>query len=130
MKNDDAAKKVVLDTNSLIYSVKSHVDLRDQITYLLGRSEILVPQCVIDELKGLSTGNIDARTAMGIVQRFMVVKSQGKGDVCVFNTAIENNAYVVTNDRNLAMKLHENGLRCLMFTARKTLAYWNFSSSR
>ena len=43
MKNDDVAKKVVLDTNSLIYSVKYHVDLRDQITFLLGRSEIIDP---------------------------------------------------------------------------------------
>ena len=127
MKNDDVAKKVVLDTNSLIYSVKYHVDLRDQITFLLGRSEIIVPQCVIDELKGLSTGNIGAKTALGIVNRFMVINSSGKGDLCVLNTALWLLAYVVTNDRNLAMKLHENGLRCLMFTARKMLAYWNFS---
>ncbi|WP_393970659.1 hypothetical protein OXIME_000884 [Oxyplasma meridianum] len=130
MKNDDFAKKVVLDTNSLIYSVKSHVDLLDQVTYLLGRCEIIVPKCVIDELRGLSTGNIDAKTALMMLQRFTVVESKGKGDLCVFNTALEIQAYVVTNDKNLAMKLHENGLRCMMFTARKMLTYWNFRSFR
>jgi rRNA-processing protein FCF1 len=127
VKNDDSAKNVLLDTNSLIYAVRSHVDLRDQVTYLVGRCEIIVPQCVIDELKGLSTGNINARTALGIVQRFITVQSEGKGDECVFNTAVKLHAYVVTNDRNLALKLHENDLRCLMFTAKKMLSYWNFS---
>ena len=130
MKNDDSAKKVVLDTNSLIYAVKSHVDLWDEITYLVGKCEIIVPQCVIDELRGLSSGNVNARTAIGIVQRFISVKSEGKGDVCVFNTAVELGAYVVTNDRNLAMKLHGKSIRCLMFTSKKKLAYWNANPIR
>jgi rRNA-processing protein FCF1 len=130
VKNDDSSKKVILDTNSLIYAVRTHVDLRDQITYLVGRCEIIVPQCVLDELKGLSTGNMSARTALGIVQRFIIVKSEGKGDECVFSTAVELDAYVVTNDRKLALKLHENGIKCLMFTAKKTLAYWNINTSR
>ena len=80
MKNDDSAKKVVLDTNSLVYAVKTHVDLRDQVTYLVGKCEIIVPQCVIDELRGLSSGNVNARTALGIVKRFITIESEGKGD--------------------------------------------------
>jgi hypothetical protein len=128
VKNDDSAKKVVLDTNSLVYAVKTHVDLRDQVTYLVGKCEIIVPQCVIDELRGLSSGNVNARTALGIVKRFITIESEGKGDDCVFNTAVGMGAYVVTNDRNLALKLHGSGLRCLMFTSGKKLAYWNINT--
>lgn len=129
MKNEDELKKVLLDTNSLIYMVKTHVDIREQILYLLGRSEIIIPQCVVNELRGLSSGNLNARTALGLIDRFKIMESEGSGDDCVLKMAVKSAGFVVTNDRDLAMKLQKIGIRCIMFTGRKKLAFWNIMES-
>ncbi|MCL5802206.1 MAG: hypothetical protein M1529_00100 [Candidatus Thermoplasmatota archaeon] len=129
MKNEDKPKTVVLDTNSLIYMVKAHLDLREQIPYLLGKSEIIIPKCVVNELIGLSSGNVDARTALGMIDRFKIVESDGSGDECVLKTAVKVDGIVVTNDRDLSLKLQKKGIKCVMFTGKKRLAYWNIKES-
>ena len=107
------APPLYLDTNSIIYSIKNRVDIRSIITGKSGIGKVQIPQCVIDELEGLSVRLPDARAGLMLASRFDHIPSTGKGDQCIIDLAVANGAIVLTNDRELIGLLRKKGVRVM-----------------
>ncbi|KQB33935.1 MULTISPECIES: PIN domain-containing protein [Acidiplasma] len=112
---------LITDTNSLIYSIKNRLDIRNAILNLPVAFEILIPECVIDELKGLSRTYWYAGAALKYSEYFNVIRSSGRGDDCILKTAEALNCYVLTNDRGLIQRLRSKNIRVLIFSQGKTI---------
>lgn len=114
---------VVLDTNSLIYSIKNRVDIENQLLAFPGINKIVVPMCVVAELTGLSNENNFARGALRLSARFEVIDSEGSGDECILETAKRHNAIVLTNDRNLISRLKKEKIRVISIRGSRRLDF-------
>ncbi|MEK6847635.1 MAG: hypothetical protein AABX50_00745 [Nanoarchaeota archaeon] len=95
-------KQVILDTSFILTAVKQKVDFFDNIE--LKGMQIVIPEQVIRELKGLGAG-----LALKIIQqnKFDLIKIPGKdADSAIINFAKENPAAVVaTLDLGLKKKI-------------------------
>lgn len=114
---------VLLDTNSLIYSIKNKVDLQKLSSVLPGTGQVFVPECVLSELRGLSEDNRYAKAALILAERFYSVRSTGTGDDCIVDVATELGAVVLTNDRGLIERLKKSGVRALSIRGGKTIDF-------
>ncbi len=92
---------IFVDTNSLIYAIRNRVDIRAQLLEFPEIRKILIPQCVLDELVGLSTHLPEASGALKMASKFQIVESEGSGDDCILNIALAYGAAILTNDREL-----------------------------
>ena len=102
---------IIVDTNSLIYAIRNRVDIRAQLLEFPEISKILIPQCVLNELVGLSTRLPEASGALKMASKFEVVDSQGSGDDCILNIALTSGAAILTNDRELTERARSKGIR-------------------
>ncbi|MCW6169107.1 MAG: PIN domain-containing protein [Thermoplasmatales archaeon] len=103
--------KIILDTNSLIYAVKKHIDLSNALFGIDEINGIIVPECVASELRGLSIRNPHARAALELISRFEIINSEGRGDDCILETARRLGAFILTNDRGLLTRAKSLGIR-------------------
>jgi rRNA-processing protein FCF1 len=102
---------IFVDTNSLIYAIRNRVDIRAQLLEFPEIRKILIPQCVLDELVGLSTHLPEASGALKMASKFQIVESEGSGDDCILNIALAYGAAILTNDRELTERARSNGIR-------------------
>jgi len=58
-----------------------------------------------------------------MAERFEVIHTQGKGDDCIIEKAIETGSAVLTNDRGLARRLKESGIRVISIRGGKTIDF-------
>ncbi len=115
--------KVILDTNSLIYSVQKHIDLGIVLFRIDEVTGILVPSCVGTELKGLASKNSYAKAALSLLGRFEVIASEGRGDDCILMTGKKLGAFILTNDKDLLLRAKSAGLRTLSIKANGTIGF-------
>lgn len=113
MKNHRKEIAVIVDTNTLIYSIKNKIDLKEKILDATQANRILVPECVLRELQGLSKSNYYAKAALLLADRFEKIESEGTGDECIIHCAEKIGGVVLTNDRELSSRIKEKGLRVL-----------------
>jgi len=92
-------KSVVLDTNALLMPFQFNINLDHEIRQLLGDVEVLVPSCVIAELKKLKVKESGA--ALSLAGKYKEVSTSRRGDEGVVEAAKEHRAAVVTNDQEL-----------------------------
>ncbi|UCE36633.1 MAG: DNA-binding protein [Thermoplasmata archaeon] len=111
---------VIMDTNALIMQMEYRIDIEDELTGLLGAHEILIPSAVIAELHGIN--NKFSKAALKFASRFRTLDSVKSGDEAILSLALKLKAVVVTNDRELRMKLKENDLRVIYIRQRSYLA--------
>ena len=116
-------KNVLLDTNSLIYSIKNRIDLRKQIAEIPEIGLAVIPQCVIDELRGLSHDVPEAKGALEVAGRFGIIESTGKGDECIISVALSSSSCILTNDRALILRAKELGVRTLSIRNEKRIQF-------
>ncbi|MEM0157025.1 MAG: hypothetical protein QXN26_03040 [Thermoplasmataceae archaeon] len=102
---------IIIDTNSLIYAIRNRVDIRSQLLSFPEISSIMIPQCVLNELSGLSSRIPEASGALKMAANFEHVDSEGSGDECVLNAAIARKAAILTNDRELRDRARAKGIR-------------------
>lgn len=114
MKKREKEIVIILDTNSLIYSIKNKVDIRDRIIAATSANRIVVPECVIRELEGLSASNYHAKAALLLSERFEKIESEGRGDDCIIKCAESVGGTVLTNDRELSSRLKAKGLGTML----------------
>ncbi len=117
------ASKVILDTNSLIYSLKNKADLSDLLYKLTEVSGIVVPKCVIMELERMSGDVIYARGALDLASRFQSIEGEGPADDCILDLAAKNMYFILTNDRELLKRARGEGIRTLSFKGRKRIDF-------
>ena len=84
---------------------------------------IMILDCVMDELRGLSASIPEARAALALVGTFETVSSEGRGDECIFRMAQKLGGIVLTNDRELVERLKKNGIRVVSIRSGKTIDF-------
>ncbi len=114
-------QKLLLDTNSLMYSIKNKIDIRTALLSIPMTFKIIVPKCVIDELVGLSKTFWYASAALEYSKNFDIIESNGIGDDCILNMAISMKCFVLTNDRGLINRLRSKNIRILMISQGKSI---------
>ncbi len=117
-------ENLILDTNALIYAIKNKIDIKIEITKLVQTFKILIPECVIYELNGLSKSNFYAKAALKYANNFNIIKSEGKGDECVHLMAKKLNAYVMTNDRGLIKILKNDEIKVIIIDNKKSFHFY------
>jgi len=90
---------VVIDSNALLMPFQFKIDLQSEIERLLGKTEIVVPSCVLEELSQMNLS--EAKGALKYAERFPVIRSKERGDRGIIEVAKERKAAVVTNDQEL-----------------------------
>ena len=101
---------IVVDSNALIYSVRYKTDIGKQLSSI-GFSRIIVPDCVINELHGLSTRINEARAAVAIADRFEKAAVTGACDTAIIGLAQSMKCALLTNDREMIMTAKEKLLK-------------------
>ena len=91
---------IVVDSNALIYSIKYKTDISRQLSNI-GFNRIIVPECVMVELAGLSDRVTEARAALAIASKFEKMSVSGKCDSAIVNLAQNMNCAILTNDKEI-----------------------------
>ena len=112
---------VLLDTNALTAPFVFHIDIQNEIRRLLGNIRVVVPYAVITELQELKEKEPNAKTALEYAGRFETIETPRTGDEAVLRCALENNAYVFTNDRALIRRLKDNKVPVLLVRKKQTV---------
>ena len=92
---------VVLDTNALLMPFEVGINLDLEVRNLLGDVRFVVPGPLIGELKHLAEDNRHAKAALALARTKEIVQSDAHGDDAVLEVALRENAYIVTNDKEL-----------------------------
>lgn len=120
---------VVLDTNALMMPVELDVRVFDELSRLLGGTELVVPRAIVSELRSLaeSGSGVEARAArVGLDlarDRCREIETEAStGDASIVELA--NAAmidYVVTNDRELRERVLAIGIPVIGVRGQNTL---------
>jgi rRNA-processing protein FCF1 len=119
-------KTVILDSSSIMMPFEYSINLEDELTRLLGKTNILIPKPIVDELIFLSKNGkgrkkLLAKPALELIKNYKIVDSEGKGDDSVLFLAKKINAIVVTNDRELRNRLKKESLQTIFLRGKKRL---------
>lgn len=114
-------KRVVLDANALMMPFQFGVNLDLELERLLGSFEALVPTSVIDELKLLATKNEAAKKALSLAQKYGRIESKGKADDVLLDIAKNQNAIIVSNDKDVIAGIKKEGLQYIRLRSRSHL---------
>jgi len=115
-------KKVLLDTNFLIDSVRFRIGLEEIGKLVDEQYKILTLDRVMEELK--SIGNKNAKTALKLIEieNIGIVKAKGKNvDKALIDFA-DKDTIVATNDTKLRERLKSLGIKTIYLRKRKYLA--------
>jgi len=112
---------VLLDTNALTAPFVFNIDIEKEVQRLLGNIPILVPYAVITELERLKVKEPHARAALEYARRFETIMTPRTGDEAIFACALENNAYVFTNDKELIRRLKKKKVPVLLVRKKQTV---------
>ena len=113
------AKKGVLDTNALLMVFQFGLHLESELERLLGIFEILIPSSVIAELRSINAPN--AKAALALTEKYHVMDVDGRGDEAVLDLAVQENAVLVSNDKELCRQAKEKGLEIVRLRQKKYL---------
>lgn len=111
------AKKVLLDTSFILTAVRENIDFIEEITFL--GLEIIVPEQVIDELKGIAKSKtLKSRSEAALALRIVDIPSlsrvalKGKNvDSGIVNFSKENpGAVIATMDKELKSRIKNQKL--------------------
>ncbi|MCQ2079544.1 MAG: twitching motility protein PilT [archaeon] len=72
-----------------------------EVRNLLGDVRFVVPGPLVGELKHLAETNRHAKAALALARKREIVPSESHGDDSVLEVALRENAYIVTNDKEL-----------------------------
>lgn len=110
---------VLLDTNALTVPFRFRIDIQMAILELLGAIPVKVPSAVLTELENLKGREPTAKAALKYAERFEVLPTPPTGDDAVLACALENDAFVFTNDRAFIKRLKEKNVPVLLVRKRQ-----------
>lgn len=117
------ASKVLVDTNSLLYSIEHRVDLKNLLQELPEVNGILVPECVHSELLAMSANRKYARGALELSEKFERIPGEGYADDCIIEIAKRERFFILSNDRDLVRRAREEGIRTLVIRGNKRVEF-------
>jgi rRNA-processing protein FCF1 len=114
---------VVADVNGLMMPFQFGFNLDAELTRLLGRYTIVVPESVVGELVNLSKRRAPAaRAGLGLAERSEVVPVAALNpDEAILSLAKERSGYVLTNDRGLISLLRKSRVPIIRMRGRNHL---------
>ncbi len=121
--NSGLASKVLVDTNSLIYSIEHRVNLRALLLELPEVKGIVVPECVHRELQALSSNVKFAMGALEFSEQFERVSGEGYADDCILEVAKKGHLFVLSNDRALLARAKEAGIRAITIRGNRKVEF-------
>jgi rRNA-processing protein FCF1 len=128
VRGDNKRRIVLLDTSAIFMIFEHSIRIQDELDRLLGLYEIKIIQDVYDEIYSLyisGTGKqqVLAKTALSFIKKFSIISNTSKKTVddTLFHTALSLSAIVVTNDRNLRMKLLDHGIDTICLRGKNHL---------
>lgn len=95
--------KVIIDTNSLIYSIENNIDIFD--FFESKGFEIIILNCVIKEIKKINAKKFKLISEI-ISNKNLKIKNNAEGhtDDIIIEIAKKNKSAILTNDRELKNK--------------------------
>ncbi|MEM5777211.1 MAG: PIN domain-containing protein [Candidatus Aenigmatarchaeota archaeon] len=113
-------KKILVDTNCIIYIVKNKIDFFEEINKLIQEPfEIYVTESVINELEKISTkktkNSMFARIALMIIKKnkFKIIKGKYMNADKDILYITNKNWIVITNDKRLKRLLSQKNTRAI-----------------
>ena len=123
-------KIVILDSSAIMMCFEFNIDLEDELTRLLGKYQIIIPKPIVDELEFLAKHGSGkkkriAKPALDFVKRYEIseLQTNEKGDDAVIYFAQKLSGMVVTNDRELIMRLRELLIKVIYLRGKKRLVF-------
>jgi len=105
--------KIIIDTNGLLMPFQFRINLDKELNRLFGFWEILVPECVVVELQGLSKDMLKAKAALKLARNYSNVSTTKKGDEGVLEALVHENGILLSNDRELRKRALQLGYRVI-----------------
>ena len=99
---------VVLDTNALLMPFEVGLNLDIEVRNLLGDVRFVVPGPLVGELKHLD--NKWAKAAITLARSREIVQAESHGDDSVLEVAEREQAYILTNDKELRRRARKAGI--------------------
>ena len=121
--NSGLASKVVVDTNSLIYSIEHRANLRQLLLELPEVKGIMVPECVYRELRAMAGSMKFAQGALELSEKFERIPGEGYADDCILEIAKEGHFFVLSNDRALLARAKEAGIRAITIRGNRKVEF-------
>ena len=133
---------VILDANALFLPFKFNINLDSELTRLFGKYEIIIPSCVLSELRGLRNSekfgisalklalskaqpkwykDFEAELIENLNSRGIRIGNDFQVDLQILEIAKALYGFVVTNDKNLLKKLRANDIRTISLRSKKYL---------
>ena len=132
---------IILDSNALFMPFQFKLNLDSELTRLLGEYQVIIPSCVISEIRRLESKEKFGSSALKLAlskpqpnwyQEFEAKLSEepntirtpsgfSQTDREIIKIAKAISGIVVTSDRSLLEQLHANGITTISLRARKYL---------
>lgn len=113
--------KIIIDTNALLMPFQFSINLDCELDRLFGFWKILVPECVLIELRGLSKDMLKARAALKLAANYPSIPTKKKGDQGVLEALVRENGILLSNDRHLRNNALKMGYRVIFLRSRSHL---------
>ncbi len=113
--------KILLDTSILIAIFQNKINLDTINDALQANYEILIPSCVVEELKLVSKKKKEAKAALRFIREkgFRILETDEK-DVDKFFSNLSGREFIIaTNDRALRKLLISKGIKVLFLRQNK-----------
>ncbi len=114
-------KAVILDTNGLMMPFQFKINIDLELDRLLGFWVGIVPQCVIDELIGLSKADPIARAALKLTEKYDKLNTNAPGDEGVLEALGRTEGILLTNDKELKRRAITGGSKVIFLRKKKYL---------
>ena len=111
---------VVLDTNALLMPFEIRINLDLALRDLLGEARIVVPGPLVGELKHLD--HKFAGAALALDRKYEIIPTELTGDSAVVELAKKEDAYVLTNDKELRRRLRKERIPLIYLRSGTHLA--------
>jgi len=127
LRRDKGSIIVVIDTSAIMMLFEFSIDLKKELTHLLGKYKIIVPQEVVDELEFLSINGKGkkkqiAKPALKLAGSYEFIASESKNaDDAVINIAKKYNGVVFSNDKELRKKAKLKNLKTIFLRSKNHL---------
>ena len=119
---------VFLDTNAIFSIFEFSIDLEDELTRLIGSHVINIPEAVVHEIKiisqkGKGKQKLLAKAALPYIKKYPELShaSFENADDALLYLALDRNAVVVTNDKELRERLKEKKVPLIFLRGKQQL---------
>jgi len=112
---------ILLDTNFITLPEQFHIDVFTEIKKLIPSSEMKTIRQVVDELKSLDTK--DAKVGLQLLEtkNIEIIEKKGNADDLLIETALEKNAMIATNDKELKKRALKKDIKVMFMRSKKKI---------